>query len=79
MNSLDKYNLLDPGVQSLPYEYYSILREEAPVYQMPQTGFYLITTYDLCNEVMRQPDLFASGVSPMALRPGGIPKAVLEI
>ena len=79
MNSLDKYNLLDPGVQSRPYEYYSILREEAPVYQMPQTGFYLITTYDLCNEVIRQPDLFASGVSPMALRPGGIPQGVLEI
>jgi len=30
------------------------------------------------REVIRQPDLFASGVSPMALRPGGIPQDVLD-
>jgi cytochrome P450 len=46
---------------------------------MPETGFHLVTSFDRCMEVIRQPDLFASGVSPMTLRPGGIPQAVLDV
>ncbi|MGI9246507.1 MAG: cytochrome P450, partial [Steroidobacteraceae bacterium] len=34
---------------------------------------------DLCREVIRQPDVFASGVSPMALREGGVPQGVIDV
>lgn len=79
MKPLTNYNLLDTEVQQCPYDYYSRLREEAPIYQMPQTGFYLITSFELCNEIIRQPDLYASGVSPMALHTGGNQQAVMDI
>lgn len=75
----EDFDLMDPATQAAPYEFYSVLRREAPVYRMPQTGFYLVTTFELCREVIRQPDLFVSGVSPMALRPGGVPREVVEI
>lgn len=70
---------MDPQIQSCPYSLYKHLRSKDPIYKMPETGFYLITSFELCNEVMRQPDLFLSGVSPMALQPEGVPKEVIEV
>ncbi|MFT6287255.1 MAG: cytochrome P450 [Alcanivorax sp.] len=72
-------NLMDPEIQACPYSLYQRLRAEAPVYRMPETGFYLVTSFDLCRKIMREPDLFISGVSPMALGSEGMPKEVMEI
>jgi cytochrome P450 len=77
--ALEAWNLMDPAVQQDPYEFYRLAHTAAPVYRMPGTGFHLVTTFELCREVLRQPDLFVSGVSPMALRPGGVPAAVVEV
>jgi len=76
---LESWNLMDPAVQQCPYDFYKATRAQAPIYRMPQTGFYLVTSFDLCREVIRQPDLFASGVSPMALREGGVPQSVIDV
>jgi cytochrome P450 len=76
---LHDWNLMDPKVQQNPYEFYKLTRQQAPIYRMPQTGFYLVTSFDLCREVIRQPDLFVSGVSPMALREGGVPQEIIDI
>ena len=76
---LERWNLLDPEVQQCPYAFYRAARAQAPVWRMPQTGFYLVTSFDLCREVIRQPDLYASGVSPMALREGGVPQAIVDV
>jgi|TARA_R100000005_G_scaffold87841_2_gene57329 cytochrome P450 len=72
-------NLMDPAVQACPYSLYQQLRSESPIYRMPETGFYLVTTFDLCHEIIRQPDLFISGVSPMALNSEGVPREVMEV
>jgi cytochrome P450 len=72
-------DLMDPKVQSCPYALYNRLRTQAPVYKMPNTGFHLVTSYDLCMQVIREPDLFASGVSPATLRPGGVPPEVVRV
>jgi len=77
--SPDSWNLMTPEVQKCPYDFYAALRAGAPVYRMPQTGFYLVTTFELCRAVLKDPDLFASGVSPMALRPGGVPQEVIDV
>ncbi len=72
-------NLMDPEVQACPYSLYRQLRAESPIYRMPETGFYLVTSFDLCNEIIRQPDLFISGVSPMALNSDGVPSEVMAV
>ena len=77
--SPDDWNLMDPAVQQCPYDFYRATRQQAPVYRMPQNGFYLVTSFDLCREVIRKPDLFASGVSPMALHEGGVPQDIIDI
>ncbi len=75
----DSRSLMSADVQACPYGYYRQLREAAPLYRMPDTGFWLVTSFELAREIIRQPDLFASGVSPMALRPGGVPAAVIDV
>lgn len=72
-------NLMDPAVQACPYSLYQRLRSESPIYRMPETGFYLVTSFDLCHEIIRQPDLFISGVSPMALNSEGPSRDVMDI
>ena len=74
---MTKYeNLMDPQVQSCPYSLYKRLRSKDPVYLMPN---WFLPYYEHCNEVIRQPDLFSSGVSPMALQPEGFQKEVIEV
>lgn len=43
---ISSYSLLDPEVQKAPWEFYARLHEEQPVYQMPETGIYVITRYE---------------------------------
>jgi hypothetical protein len=69
MKSLADFDLMNPATQSCPYDFYSRLRHEAPIYRMPGTGFHLVTSFELAREVIRQPDLFASGVSPWRSSP----------
>jgi cytochrome P450 len=72
-------DLMDPAVQACPYSLYKQLRAEAPIYRMPDTGFYLVTAFDLCREIIRQPDIFISGVTPLALKSEGIPAEVMDL
>ena len=70
---------MDPEVQQCPYGLYQTLRHHAPLYRMPSTGFHLVTSYELAREVMRAPDQYVSGVSPMALSDDGIPQEIIDI
>jgi len=72
-------DLMDPAVQACPYSLYQRLRADAPIYRMPTTGFYLVTSFDLCREIIRLPDTFISGVSPLALKSDGMPEEVMAI
>lgn len=73
-----EFDLMDPKVQQCPYGFYAAARAAAPLLRMPGNGFWLVTSFDLCREVMRQPDLYASGVSPMAIKPGGVSQGVID-
>ena len=36
-------SFLDPAVQDDPFESYATLREQCPVYRVPETGLYMVT------------------------------------
>ena len=44
--SLEEINLLDVKLQNCPYHAYEMLRDEAPVWIDPITGFYVITRFE---------------------------------
>lgn len=56
---VDEKSLLDPEVQEDPYEYYRALREQAPVYRMPDTGAYLLSRYRDVVFAMSHPELYS--------------------
>ena len=76
---IEDYDLMDPATQQCPYQYYGLLREEAPVYRMPTTGFHLVTGFEVARKAVREPDLFESGVTPMELGSDGLPPEIVEI
>jgi cytochrome P450 len=49
----DHVNLLDPESIQCPYANYARLRQEAPIYRMPETGWFVVTSYELIRQVAR--------------------------
>ncbi len=60
MKSPSEYDFLAPELQRCPYEFYQALREEAPVYREPRTGYYLVSRYQDIMEVKKNTQLFSN-------------------
>ncbi|MFV0276576.1 MAG: cytochrome P450 [Parahaliea sp.] len=60
MSRLEEINFLDPALQKCPYAFNRQLREEAPVYLEPNTGYYLVSRYEDIKYVKRNPQLFSN-------------------
>lgn len=55
-----------------PYPLYSYLRENEPVHRIGGSDFYLVSTWNLVNEVLMRTDEFSSNLTAtMILEPGG--------
>ena len=57
---LESYNPFDPAVQEDPWHYYALLRREAPVYKDPHTGLFMVSSYDLVVQVLKDWELFSN-------------------
>jgi len=57
---LSQMKLLDPETFKCPYHYDKTLREQAPVHQDPDTGVYVVSTYDLVREAQKAKDVFSN-------------------
>src|SRR5687768_14331345 len=62
-DSPEEVNLLDVETQECPYPAYKVLRDEAPVFKDPVTGFYTITRYDDLRQVLMDTEGFSSNRS----------------
>ena len=74
-------NLFDPDVQRCPYPAYQQLRDEAPVFQCPATGMFVITRFEDVRTVLTDATNFINNASMrMASRPvTDRQKAVIEL
>lgn len=54
--------LLDPDTAACPFDHYDELRQKAPVYRMPENGFYLITRYEDLREVVSDPVTYSNSI-----------------
>ncbi len=59
MQPIESYSLFDPRTAENPFEYYAVLREQAPVYEMPAGGW-IVSTHSLCLEAIRNHEAFSS-------------------
>lgn len=58
--TLASYSAFDPDVQNDPWQYYGLLRKEAPVYKDPATGIVMVSTHDLVTEVLKSWQVFSN-------------------
>ena len=65
MKGIADYSLLDANTLAAPWDFYARLHAEQPVYQMPETGIYVITKYDDIVKVMRDPATFSNVILAM--------------
>jgi cytochrome P450 len=70
------FRFLDPAVWASPWDYYRALHAHAPVWRDAETGFFIVSTHALVNEVLRDTERFSAQVDRPNLRPGGLPEAV---
>tara|TARA_B100000029_G_scaffold491554_1_gene551829 strand:+ start:5341 stop:6585 length:1245 start_codon:yes stop_codon:yes gene_type:complete len=61
---IESIDFLDPSTQSCPYEAYKTLRDECPVYKIPEVGSYMITKYDDARNILTNPKTFSSTFPP---------------
>ena len=60
VNTPANVNLFDPETQRCPYDAYKTLRDEAPVYQCPATGMYVITRFDDVRQILTDTEHFTN-------------------
>jgi len=60
MKSVAEFQFFDPAVAEDPFAFYAALRREAPVYQVPGLGFFLVSRHDMVTEALRHPAVFSN-------------------
>lgn len=58
--SVSEVNLFDIETQQCPYQAYKTLRDEAPVYQCPATGMYVITRFEDVRQILTDTEHFTN-------------------
>ncbi len=59
---LEEIGLLRPDTVQCPYPYYKRTRETAPVHFMPDPNTLLVSSYDLCREVLKDAKAYANKI-----------------
>jgi cytochrome P450 len=73
------YDPLDPATVLDPYPVFNRLREEGPVFYMPELDHYIVTRFDDVEQVLLDRDTWsASNASSPLIRPCPAAQAVLE-
>jgi cytochrome P450 len=62
MKTPDDFSFLNPAVSSEPWDFYEVLHEQSPVYQIPETGAFVVTRYEDLRAVLKNHDVFSSDV-----------------
>lgn len=64
MSSVSDFNPLAPETVECPYPFYAAMRREAPVYQVPGAGFFIVSRYQDIEKVLLDTETFTSKTGP---------------
>lgn len=77
--ALASQNPFDPVLLADPWDYYRRVREHAPVYREPNTGVFLISSFEAVSEVLRDWERFSNRFARAMGGLGSAPPEVLEV
>ncbi len=66
LDSPDQINFFDPAINDCPYPAYDVLRDQAPVWQDPHTGMFVMTRFEDIKRVLADPATFTNAVGSAA-------------
>lgn len=84
IESPDDVNFFDPDINDCPYPAYQVLRDQAPVWQDPHTGMFVMTRYEDIRNVLADAATFtnavgsAAGMTEKAVKPTDPEEARLQ-
>jgi len=71
------FNLLDDEVRECPFRYFQTIREQSPVYFMPELQAYYVSRYEDLRYVKKHPELFSNNIYTYGNR-GGSARNIAE-
>lgn len=60
-----EFNFFDPEVLTCPFEFYEALREQAPLYHIPETNMYILSRYEDFNDALKNVKVFSNDFGDM--------------
>jgi cytochrome P450 len=57
---VSEYNFMDPEVIECPFDFYAAARREAPVYLVPDTDIYMVSSHDDVRKALKNTAVFSS-------------------
>jgi cytochrome P450 len=73
--ALSTYDFFDPEVIECPFDFYKAAREEAPVYQLPDTNIFFVSRYEDVKAALKRTDVFSNDFADELNVPVKNPKA----
>jgi cytochrome P450 len=58
--AVSEFDFFDPDVIECPFDFYQAAREEAPVYQLPDTNIFFVSRYDDVKAALKRTDVFSN-------------------
>ena len=69
------FDFFSPEVIESPFEFYQVVRREAPVYQLPNTNIYMLSRWEDIRRVNRNTDTFSNNFQDLLKGPEPSPEA----
>jgi len=71
INPLNAFDPFDPEVIESPWDFFAALRREAPLYELPNKAYYIISRYDDVQRAAMDTDTFSSNLVAVLLQDSG--------
>jgi cytochrome P450 len=78
MKSPSEYSLLDDATRECPFPYFKSMRENQPVFFMPEMQAWYVSRYADVRYVKKHPELFSSDLYALGTGGGGVRKVAEE-
>ena len=73
--SVADFDFFDPEIIESPFEFYQLLRQQAPVYQLPGTNIYLVSKHNDIRQALKDTATFSSDFKHLLQGPEPSPEA----
>lgn len=68
------FDFFDEATLDSPFDFYEVLQEQAPVYQLPDTDIFMVTRYDDIKKILKDTETFSNNFTSQLKGPEPAPE-----